>query len=164
MMSEASVVGITTNITKHEPSVSKKWYTEDEVSNEKIAAYMLGKEDLKKESQKSIDAELNAAKILAENIYFNLRGNKIPCKSVRLKKIARNSFEGIFIIPEKQYYSPESFELSYKIAVTVLNKMSPIKSSFNFMFMPKAKNINIPALLSDGYFWTFSSEKRKGIK
>ncbi len=160
-MSQTLVAPFTTHITQQEAPIEKKWYTEDEVANEKIAAYMLGKEDLKKEAQKKIDTELDSAKIISENIYFNLIENNIQCKGVRLKKIDRNSFEAIFIIPEKKYYSADSFELSYEIATMVLKKMSKIKTSFNFLFMPKAKRINVSALISDGYYWTFSTEKHR---
>ncbi len=140
-------------------TANKQWYTEDEVTNEKISAYKMGKEDLRKEVKSKVESDLKAAQSIAQNVYFNLRRNKVFCKEIKLRKTTLHHYEAIFIIPEKDYLSPENYSLSYEIASQVLTQMSNPKTCFSFLFMPKVKSIDQAALISDGFYWTFKNAK-----
>jgi len=131
-----------------------KWYTEDELSNQVIKAYDMGKEQVRKESKNKFESQLQAAQLIAKNIYFNLRKNKVLCKEVRLRQTNRH-FESIFIIPEKDYLSPLQYALSYEVANLLSEKMNDSKTCFSFLFMPKVRSIDQAALIADGFFWTF---------
>lgn len=137
-------------------SSPKHLWTEDEVCNREIYAYEKGKEHMKQQFKKKVEANLLKAKSISEKIIINLLESKITCKGIHLRQLDSNNFSTLFLIPQKDFLSVESYTKIYEIASNLVS--SELKNGFHFeyMFIPFSKKLNEDAILADGYRWTLT--------
>lgn len=140
------------------PKAVQKFWTEDEVSNREIFAYEKGKDHMKQQLKKKKDVNLTKAKFIAEAVIQELHNVKVNCKAIHLRQTTTSHFTSIFLIPQKDFLSVDSYSKIYQVAT---KRVSPeLKNGFHFecMFMPYSKKLNEDAILADGFRWTFGEK------
>lgn len=132
-----------------------KWYSEDEVNNWIISEYQKFKDSLNSEIKRQFDKNFNLAKKACEQSYYTLANDvKIVCNKIHLRYTSIDTFDAIFVLPEKIFLS-DKFDLAYEIVSDIANDYAAKNISLIFHFMPSAKNVNNKALFSDGFKLTF---------
>ncbi|WP_153796850.1 hypothetical protein [Foetidibacter luteolus] len=154
-ISTAVVKSSLTHSEHHQAVPAGRWYTDDELNNRIISEYNKFRDSLKKQIQEQFENNFNTAKKACEQIFFSLLADtKITCSKIHLRYTSIDTFDAIFVLPEKIYLS-EKFDIAYEYASKIISDYNSKNFCISFHFMPAVRGVNKNALISDGFQLTF---------
>lgn len=153
------------NTTLLRPSISKRdknWYSEEEISLIKQAAFDRGYEHFTETQITEYTDNLLKAQSKASDFFDEVHEKLgIELKQIRLKPVSLHSFEFIFIMNEIDFYTRETYRKVYNCGLEFIDKNDNDDISITFLYMPYSENINENELILDGFVLTYDPFRQK---
>jgi hypothetical protein len=144
------------------PSISKldkNWYSEQEISLMKKAAFDKGFEHFNEASFKEFGEILNRVQDIATE-FFHLAIKKcdISFNQIRLKPVSIKSFELVFIMAENDFLSKDTYKNVFEIGVDFLDSIQD-DICITFLYMPLSGVLNESEFALNGFSFTYDPNR-----
>jgi hypothetical protein len=141
------------------PSISKtdkNWYSEQEISIMKKAAFDKGFEHFTQTHLKEYSQNVN--KVQAKSAEFFILASEscgIEFKQIRLKAVSINTFELIYVMSDTDFTSEETYKKVYDAGLNFIDNNFDSDLCVTFLYMPFSADLNDSEFLLNGYGFTY---------
>jgi hypothetical protein len=151
-----------TNTTRNRPSISKadkNWYSEEEISIMKKAAFDKGFEHFSESQNKKLFETIHYVQNVATD-FFNIAKEEcgIEFTQIRLKPVSVKAFELVFIMPEDDFLSKDTYRRITECGFNYIDSLSD-DICLTFLYMPFVDSINQNEFLLKGFRFTYDPNR-----
>lgn len=147
------------NTVRTRSSISKRdknWYSEQEISIMKKAAFDKGFEHFTQTHLKEYNQNVNKVQEKSAEFFKTASSEcNIDFKQIRLKAVSINTFELIYVMSDDDFMSEDVYKKVYESGLNFVANNFDKHLCVTFLYMPFSKELNDSEFLLNGYGFTY---------